>query len=250
MNFDELDKKMRRFEQSLDQTVLPELYMAARIDGRNFTRLTKELCQFEVPFDTHFRDIMVSTVLHLFECGFRFVYGFTESDEISLLFHPNDNTFGRKTRKLNSILAGEASSAFSLKLGVPACFDCRIIPLPTLECVKDYFSWRQEDAHRNALNSYCYWTLRKEGKSALEATKLLQGASVSEKNELLFSRGINFNEIPEWQKRGVGVYYTSFEKTGWNPIEKKETQTIRRQLTIDYHLSLGADYAGWVISFL
>lgn len=42
MNFDELDLKMRRFETSIDQIVLPELYLAVRIDGRNFTKLTKE----------------------------------------------------------------------------------------------------------------------------------------------------------------------------------------------------------------
>ena len=51
MNFDELDCKMRTYEQSLDQTILPELYMIARLDGRSFTRLTKEICQFEAPFD-------------------------------------------------------------------------------------------------------------------------------------------------------------------------------------------------------
>ena len=49
MIFDELDTSMRRFETSLDQTVLPELYMAVRIDGRNFTKLTKETCRFEAP---------------------------------------------------------------------------------------------------------------------------------------------------------------------------------------------------------
>ena len=43
MIFDELDKKMRRFEQSLDQVILPEMYLVARADGRNFTKLTKEI---------------------------------------------------------------------------------------------------------------------------------------------------------------------------------------------------------------
>ena len=28
MNFEELDNKMRRFEQSLDQIILPEIYLA------------------------------------------------------------------------------------------------------------------------------------------------------------------------------------------------------------------------------
>ena len=26
------------------------------------------------------------------------------------------------------------------------------------ELVADHFSWRMEDAHRNCLNSWCYWT--------------------------------------------------------------------------------------------
>ena len=46
MNFDELDEKLRRFEQSLDQVIWQELYLVARVDGRGFTRLTKETCQF------------------------------------------------------------------------------------------------------------------------------------------------------------------------------------------------------------
>ena len=59
MNFDELDKKMRIYEQSLDQVLLPEIYLVARLDGRGFTRLTKEICKFEAPFDIRFRDMMV-----------------------------------------------------------------------------------------------------------------------------------------------------------------------------------------------
>ena len=66
------------------------------------------------------------------------VYGYTESDEISLLFHPDDNTFGRKTRKINSVLAGEASAHLSLHLGVADCFDSRVVPLSNLMCVKDF----------------------------------------------------------------------------------------------------------------
>ena len=48
MNFDELDRKMRTYEQSIDQIILPELYMVARLDGRSFTRLTKEICQLTI----------------------------------------------------------------------------------------------------------------------------------------------------------------------------------------------------------
>ena len=250
MNFEELDEKMRRFEQSLDQVILPELYLAVRLDGRNFTRLTKEVCKFEAPFDIRFRDAMIDTVKHLMQCGFRIVYGYTESDEISLLFHPDDNTFGRKVRKINSVLAGEASACMSLKLGILACFDSRVVPLPDLECVKDYFSWRQEDAHRNSLNAHCYWMLRKEGKTVSEATKALEGQSVSFKNELLFSRGINYDALPSWQKRGIGVWKEQYEKEGINPLTGKCETAVRSRLKTEYELPLGEAYAEQIRGFI
>jgi tRNA(His) 5'-end guanylyltransferase len=250
MNFDELDGKMRAYETSIDQCILSDMYLVARIDGRSFSRLTKEICDFEAPFDVRFRDMMINTVKGLMDCGFRVVYGFTESDEISLLFHVDEQTFGRKVRKYNSILAGVASATFSLQLGQVAAMDCRLIPLPNVERVQDYFLWRQEDAHRNALNSHCYWLLRKEGMNAIDATKMLECKSVAYKNELLFSRGINFDTLPSWQKRGVGVYWDSVEKVGFNPVKNEEVKTLRRELKVDYELPLGQEYAKYVSSFL
>ena len=250
MKFDDLDLEMRVYEQSIDQSILPDMYLVARLDGRSFSRLTKEICDFEAPFDVRFRDMMVNTVKRLMDCGFQIVYGFTESDEISLLFHTDEQTFGRKVRKYNSILAGTASAAFSLQLGQVAALDCRLVPLPNIERVQDYFLWRQEDAHRNALNAHCYWMLRKEGLSVKEATEMLEGKSVSFKNDLLFSRGINFNTLPSWQKRGVGLYWGDVEKTGFNPITKQEVKTTRRTLKVDYELPLGTEYAKYVVSFL
>src|SRR5262245_4706813 len=85
MNFDELDTRMRDFESAHDFCVLPDLCMVARIDGRGFTRVTREVQSFEAPFDVRFRDLMVATSTHLMNCGFRMRYGYTQSDEISLL---------------------------------------------------------------------------------------------------------------------------------------------------------------------
>ena len=123
MRFDDLDKKMRVFETAHDFCVLPNMYMVARIDGRSFTKLTKDVHQFEAPFDLRFRDLMAETVKHLMNCGFNVIYGYTESDEISLLFSLKEDTFSRKIRKYNSILAGEASAKFSLLLNDLATFD-------------------------------------------------------------------------------------------------------------------------------
>jgi tRNA(His) guanylyltransferase len=234
MQFDKLDKIMRVYETNSDLCVLPDIYMVARIDGRSFSRLTKEICRFESPYDIRFRDMMVETVKHLMQCGFRVIYAYTQSDEISLLFHRDEDSFKRKLRKYHSILAGEASAKFTCLLGQPAAFDCRICQLPDLERVVDYFRWRMADAHRNCLNSHCYWMLRKQGMDADQAAKQLLGASVADKNELLFQNGINFNDLPVWQKRGIGFYWQVVTKEGRNPQTGEIVITERQSIKVDY----------------
>jgi tRNA(His) 5'-end guanylyltransferase len=243
MKFDELDAKMRIFETANDHVVLPEVYMVARIDGRGFTRLTKEVHAFEAPFDVAVRDMMVATVEHLMDCGFRVVYGYTQSDEISLLFHRDETTFGRKARKYNSVLAGEASAKFSLLLGSLAVFDCRLCELPNTELVRDYFRWRHEDAHRNALSAHCYWALRKRGQGVNEATHALLHMSVADKNELLFQHGINFNDLPAWQKRGVGLYWETYDKPAVNPRTGETVSATRRRIKKDDELPVKEQYS-------
>jgi tRNA(His) guanylyltransferase len=246
MQFETLDTTMRVFETAHDHSVLPGLWMVARLDGRNFTRLVREVHPFEAPFDVHFRDMMVATTRHLMTCGFNIVYGCTHSDEISLLFHPTEDSFGRKLRKLISILAGEASAAFTLELGSIACFDARISQLPSQQRVVDYLRWRAEDAHRNALNAHCYWLLRQQGQSARAADAQIAGLSIAAKNELLFQHGINFNEVPAWHKRGVGLIWEIYEKPAVNPTTGAAVTTQRRRLTLIEELPAREAYAAWV----
>jgi tRNA(His) guanylyltransferase len=270
MKFDDLDRQMRVFETSHDHCVLPGIHMVARLDGRGFTRLTKEVCDFEAPFDTRFRDHMLATVEHLMGCGFQVVYGYTQSDEISLLFHPDEDSFGRKLRKYHSVLAGEASACFSLAAaesrwrswaspsgagaregletlsGFPSqtfAFDCRICQLPRVRDVVDYFLWRQADAHRNALNAHCYWMLRKQGQNVHAATNRLEGMTVAAKNELLFQGGVNFNDLPNWQKRGMGLLWEEYDKPAHNPITGEETTARRRRIRRELDLPMREEYA-------
>lgn len=243
MKFDELDTRMRVFETAHDHCVLPGIYIVARLDGRSFTRLTKEVHKLEVPFDEGFRDMMLATVEHLMNCGIDIIYGYTQSDEISLLFADDEETFGRKTRKLNSVLAGEASAKLSLLLGDIACFDCRICQLPNITEVVNYFRWRSEDANRNALNAHCYWTLRGDGKSARQATSMMLGLSIADKNELLFQHGINYNDLPSWQKRGTGLYWEDYEKIGYNPKNDETVSTMRRRIKRDLNLPMKDEYS-------
>ncbi|MCE3225712.1 MAG: tRNA(His)-5-guanylyltransferase [Bacteroidetes bacterium] len=250
MKFDELDAKMRHYETFHDVSVLPEMYMVARIDGRSFTKLTKEKHDFNAPFDERFRDYMIDTTKHLMNCGFKITYGFTQSDEISLLFDFNEISFGRKHRKYNSVLAGEASAKFSTLLGDVGAFDCRLCEFPNYNLVVDYFRWRNEDAHRNSLNAHCYWTLRKDGVSASAATKRIEKLTTSEKNELLFKYGTNFNTLPSWQKRGIGIYWKDFEKEGYNPQSKKSVVVKRRQLETDFDLPMKDAYNDFILKLL
>lgn len=250
MKFDELDSKMRVYETAADQCVLPGIFMVARLDGRGFTALTKERHAFAAPYDERFRDMMLATAEHVMQCGFRAVYGYTQSDEISVLFHREEDTFGRKTRKYNSVLAGEASAKFSLLLGDLGVFDCRISQLPAAELVRDYFRWRNEDAHRNALNAHGYWMLRKQGATVAQATAKLLGMSVADKNELLFQGGVNFNDLPAWQKRGVGVYWETYEKESQDPRTGAVARATRRRLKRDFELPMGDAYGDFVLKLV
>jgi tRNA(His) 5'-end guanylyltransferase len=225
--------------------------MVARLDGRNFTRLTRDIQKFAAPFDERFRDAMVQVAEYLMtSCGFSFRYAYTQSDEISLLFPVDGDLFSRKLRKLNSVLAGEASARFTHLLQHVACFDCRISQLPAPALVVDYFRWRQEDAFRNALNAHCYWHLRGEGLSARAAHDGLSGMSVAQKNEFLFRHGINFNDLPNWQKRGVGLYWENHTKSAMNPISGKEVTAIRRHVHRDQELPMGDAYGEYIRSVM
>lgn len=250
MRFDELDNKLRQFETSHDLHVMPDMYIVARLDGRGFTKKTKELWGLEAPFDIRFHEAMSTTVEYLMNCGFKIIYGYTQSDEISLLFHKDEDTYKRKIRKINSVLAGEASGCFSLKMGEMASFDCRVSQLPNKKLVLDYFRWRHEDAHRNSLNAHCYWLLRGQGQTAKQATHFLSGKSLADKHELLFSNGINFNDLPDWQKRGVGFYWAETQKQGYNPQTGDTVLTSRRVITKEESLPLSDEYSNFISQFL
>jgi tRNA(His) guanylyltransferase len=250
MKFDDLDARLRVFETAHDHCALPGLYLVARLDGRGFTRLTKEVHPFEAPFDERMRDYMTATTQHLLECGFRMVYGYTQSDEISLLLHPEEDSFGRKLRKYTSVLAGEASAKFSLLLGSIGVFDCRISQLPRRQDVVDYFRWRQEDAGRNSLNAHCYWLLRKQGSTVAEATGQVKGLRTAAKHDLLFAHGINYHNLPSWQKRGVGLYWEEYRKVGFNPLTQQASETARRRLALNQELPLGESYEVFIRTML
>ena len=79
-----------------------------------------------------------------------------------------------------------------------------------------------------------------------DATDSLLRLSVPDKNELLFKRGINFNRLPAWQKRGIGVYWEDYEKEGFNPKLGTSTKAVRRRLKVDMELPIKDAYDGFI----
>ncbi|MBF9134352.1 tRNA 5'-guanylyltransferase [Plantactinospora sp. S1510] len=239
MDTDEFESRQRAREYFHSLRVLPGAWAVIRLDGRSFSRFTEE--HFEKPFDPRFGELMVGTAQTLLtELAGRYAY--TESDEISVLLPPDFTLFGRSVEKLVSISAGIASAAFTRAAGEPAHFDARIWLGVDVTDVADYFSWRQSDATRCALNGWCYWTLRRNGSSAEEASRALTGASTSDKNELLFRYGINFAELPAWQRRGVGLWWETHQHAGRDPVRGTEVTSTRRRVRVDRELPMKTDY--------
>lgn len=233
---------MRVYETAHDHRVLPGIFIVARVDGRSFSQLTRVELGVREPYAEALRDAMTATLARLMRCGFSTVYGYTQSDELSILLRRDDETFARKERKIISVLAGEASACFSLQLGRHAAFDARVCQLPRADDVLDYFRWRQEDAHRNALNAHCYWLLRGLGLDDDAATRRLQGVSVAARNELLFQHGINFNELPAWQRRGIGARWTDDDTPAHDPRTGEAVTASRRRLELMLDLPMRDDY--------
>ena len=239
MRLKDLDMIQRAREWYHGLTLLPGAWAIVRVDGRAFSRLTEE--RYEKPFDPAFADAMVAAATELLtELGGRYAY--TESDEISVLLDPAWSLFGRSVEKLVSISASVATAGFTMATGAPGTFDARVWLGTSPGDVIDYFSWRQADAGRCALNGWCYWTLRGEGLSGRSATSALAGLDTSGKNELLFERGINFAEVPAWQRRGVGLWFEEYESDGFDPARGESVVARRRRVRVERELSAGDVY--------
>ena len=248
MRFDDLDRRLRECE--IEVRVPAGGYLVVRLDGRSFTRLTKRVLTLEQPCDASFRDVMLDTAERLMTCGFKTLYGYAQSDEVSILMDPAEDAFGRRALKLASVFAGEASAALSIALGQAAAFDGRVVALPDREALVDYFRWRAEELRRNTLHAHGYWALRRAGKSGRAADRVISGMSSSAKLDLLAALGILVMDLPAWELRGCGLRWVEERGVGHNPLTGETVPVVRRRLGRDLDLPAGDAYGSYLDALL
>ena len=70
------------------------------------------------------------------------------------------------------------------------------------------------------------------------------GLSISSKHDLLHNEfGIKFKTLPDWQKRGVGLYWEQYFKTAENPVTGEMKTATRRRVKVDFELPIKNEYS-------
>lgn len=188
-----------------------------RIDGKAFHTYTKGL---QRPFDQGLMEDMNKTTEYLCQNIQGAKFGYVQSDEISILITDYDDItthawFDGNLQKMASIAASLATAKFNqLRMARStwegsdiagyleqddienfklAHFDARVFQIPYQEEVINYFIWRQQDATRNSISSVA---------QSLYSAKELHGKKTDEMQEMIFQKGINWNDYSPREKRG------------------------------------------------
>ena len=232
---DSLGDRMKGYENVSRIYLTKRLPVIIRIDGRAFHSFTRG---FARPFDELLHKVMWQTTKALCEQVGGTKLGYVQSDEISLLLI-NDDTistepwFGNNLQKLVSVSASIATMEFNRaflreysafgealeyaqgdidedgkqinldegatrlqayeKAALLAQFDARAFVIPPGE-VTNYFIWRQQDATRNSIQMVA---------QSLYSHGELQNKNTSDLQEMIFQKGVNWDNLPVRFKRGV-----------------------------------------------
>jgi tRNA(His) 5'-end guanylyltransferase len=204
---DSLGDRMKFYEGNGvgEQRLIPMVPVLARLDGKAFHTFTRGLRR---PFDQRLSNLMVDTTKFLVaETNAK--VGHTQSDEITLVWltdsYDSEMYFDGRIQKLVSILAARCSVFFNRELAarIPEkadafpVFDCRVWNVPNKTEAINALIWRQNDATRNSISMAA---------QANFSHKQLQGKSCDEMQKMLFQeKGINWNDYPDFFKRGTFV---------------------------------------------
>lgn len=263
---DELGLRIKGFYENISKTKLMRRTPAIiRIDGKAFHTFTRG---FQKPFDEVLIKTMQETTKYLCENIQGCVLGYTQSDEISLVlvdYQKLDTSawFDYEVQKMCSIAASMATMAFNkafvksyleyIKTSRPdfakeneteiyrkyistyanainkgAMFDARCFNIPKEE-VTNYIYWRQLDATRNSIQMV--------GQAYFSHKELHCKSCNNIQDMLMLQKGINWNNLPAYQKRGscvVKAYYVeeNSHKNGDNTEVERSRWIIDRNIPI------------------
>ena len=221
MDRSDLATRMKEYYEDISKTkLMRRTPVAIRIDGRAFHTFTRG---FQKPFDEILIKSMQETMKYLCENIQGAKFGYTQSDEITIILIDYDTLetsawFDYKVQKICSITASMATMAFnkyfsenvdkynsdSKSSGIQAnwyliarekgaMFDARCFNIPKEE-VTNLIYWRQLDATRNSIQMVG---------QANFSHKELQNKTCNMIQDMLHEqKGINWNNFPIYQKRG------------------------------------------------
>ena len=203
-------------------------YTVIRCDGKAFHTITRDL---DKPYDERLIMRMDNAALTLCREAQGACLGYVQSDEISVLLQDfadikTDAWFDGNIQKICSV----AGSIVTAHFNYPGCwyakFDARVFTIPDPVEVENYFIWRQQDASRNSLQMLA---------RTLYSHNELEGKGTEAIHEMLHQKGVNWNDLPPFQKRGRGIVYNQDE--GWSvdqalPVWTQERGWLRSRIPL------------------
>lgn len=206
------DRMKDYYEDRTRISLMRRMITIIRLDGKGFSKYTKKLNK---PFDDGFSDDMDATTAFLCESIQGAKFGYTQSDEISIVITDFDNNesaawFDNSVQKMVSIAASMATAKFNelradRGFKTLAMFDARVFQVPTIDEMVNAILFRQQDCTRNSISMAAH---------EICGHKATLGKSGSEKQEMLFQEGINWNDYKTKYKRGTVIRKVQFEKLG------------------------------------
>lgn len=195
---DKMGDRLKMFEGiEAGRILIPNLPICVRVDGRAFHTFTRGMNR---PYDERMSKAMIETMKYLVKKTDACI-GYVQSDEISLvLSDTKDPLFGGRVQKLTSIIAAMATAKFNDEIhkSFPdkplAEFDCRVWNVPNRTEAANTILWREFDATKNSISM--------AARSVYSDNQLLNKNS-SDKQEMLWQKGINWDKYPVFFKRGT-----------------------------------------------
>ena len=205
MGLDALGDRQKSYEMAeAGRKLMRGLPILARLDGRGFSRFTKDLLR---PFCPEMHELMVEITKTLVAESHACI-GYTQSDEISLVLHTDNLAsevfFDGRISKLTSVLAALASARMQqllpkylpAKVGKLPVFDCRVWNVPSKDEATNCLLWRVRDATKNSVSmaAFCHYS-----------PKQLFEKNQDEQLEMLAKAGVDWDSYPDWFKGGSWI---------------------------------------------